>query len=217
MNFDGSSDSKPTLEANSTQPSTRAQEPKPSRLRRLMSISSRTHRMSKKPEVDEPDTTSTLLNAISPRPTTSDLWSPEHRKQHKRSLSAFLLSKNSATHESATATDREESDVQTLARLPTTDSPALSLLLPDVKGDEDDVEGTGHWPVAVGPVCQTEPVQARKDSAVKSIHVGPVLPSTRNAALTSHPVSREDVESEDEFRTPGEGCECGKGECLVSV
>ncbi|KAJ4323515.1 hypothetical protein N0V94_001845 [Neodidymelliopsis sp. IMI 364377] len=196
MNFDGSSDSKPTLETNSTQPSTRAREPKPSRLRRLMSISSKTHKTPKKPVVDEPDTTSTLLNTISPRPTTSDLWPAEPKKQHKRSLSAFLLSKNSATQEPAAVTDREAGGMQTLAHLPTPDSPALSLLLPDVKGDDDDVEGTGHWPVAVGTVCQTDPVQTRKDSAVKSIHVGPVLPSTRNAALTSHPVSREDVEYE---------------------
>lgn len=51
-------------------------------------------------------------------------------------------------------------------------------------------------------------VQMRKDSVVKMGSVGLRLPA-RDAALTSHPVGREDLEDE-EFQTPGEFEVCQK-------
>lgn len=51
-------------------------------------------------------------------------------------------------------------------------------------------------------------VQMRKDSVVKMGSVGLRLPA-RDAALTSHPVGREDLEDE-EFQTLGEFEVCQK-------
>lgn len=54
-----------------------------------------------------------------------------------------------------------------------------------------------------GDPYQPVQMQPRKDSATKSFYNMPTAAS-RAAALTSHPVEKKDLESEEDFQTPGE-------------
>lgn len=85
--------------------------------------------------------------------------------------------------------------------VPVTETASLSLPAAAVKEDESRLANQRHLPLTANP-HQSAQAQARKDSAVKSFYDMP-LSASRTAALTSHPVGREDLESE-EFRTPRE-------------
>jgi hypothetical protein len=85
---------------------------------------------------------------------------------------------------------------------------------PAAAGTEDEgrLGSRGHLPVTGNPYhpVQTQP---RKDSVMKSLYDMP-LSASRSAALTSHPVGKEDLESEEEFQTPRESGGAGKGDCV---
>ncbi|KAF2633772.1 hypothetical protein BU25DRAFT_453497 [Macroventuria anomochaeta] len=197
MNLDGASDSKPTVELDHKHTAIRKPEHKPTKLRRFMSIGSRGSKVPSKPDINTKPGNTPPLQTLSPRPTEHE---PQAKKQTKRSISTFLLSKNSSANEPEPANDR---DHFTTAQdyLPVTET-SLSSSPPATKGGEGSLEGQRHLPVTGNPYQSVE-MQPRKDSATKSFCDMPAAAS-RTAALTSHPVGKEDLESEEEFQTPPE-------------
>lgn len=197
MHLDGASDSKPTLEFDNDHHGTRKADPKPTRLRRFMSIGSRGERQpSKLRKHHEPDTSAPMTTLV-PQPTMSEPWP---KKQTKRSISTLLLSRNTLSDDPRTGKDQANTDT-TQGHLPVTETSSLSFPPAATKGEEHGIKGQGHLPVTGDPY-QSVQMQPRKDSVTKSFCNMPTAAS-RTAALTSHPVGKEDLESEDKLQTPG--------------
>ncbi|KAJ4382329.1 hypothetical protein N0V86_002663 [Didymella sp. IMI 355093] len=208
MNFDGASDSKPALETVQEHPATPRPSQKPTRLRRFMSIGSRGSAPSRRVATTTTPSTTPPLQALSPRPTESE---PAAKKHAKRSISALLLSKPASPtqHEAA----KHNVDATTgQGHLPVTET--AERCLPAAAGTEDEggLGSPGHLPV-IGDPYHSVQAQPRKDSVMKSLYDMP-LSASRSAALTSHPVGKEDLESEEEFQTPRESGGAGKGDCV---
>lgn len=196
MNLNGASDSKPTQHGDTSVGQLRH---KPTKLRRFMSIGSRSRgdtRLNKHHKPVMCDNTAPM-QTISPRPIE-----PESRPktQLKRSISNFLLSRTSTNTSEAA---KGEDFVHTVrGRLPTTEHSSMMLPLAVTRRGEDTSKGQGHLPLAGDPY-QFVHMQSRKDSAVKSFYDLPTAAS-RSAALSSHPVRKEDMRSGDERPSPGE-------------
>ena len=214
MNLDGTSESKHTPEAHNEHTGIQKAEHKPTRLRRFMSIGSRGNnapiKLRKNPQPD----ISAPMQTLSPRPTERE---PRAKKPAKRSISAFLLSRDTPSKESQAAgdlgsTESAQGSAQGFAQghLPVTETSSLSLPPTSTKADEYGIERQGHLPVTGDPYHSVQ-TKTRQDSATKSFYSMPITVS-RTAALTSHPVGKEDLEGEEEFQTPGEFWGRQKGE-----
>ena len=208
MNLDGASASKPTLQLGHEHASIRQPEHKPTKLRRFMSIGSRRSKIPSKPDVNTKPGNTPPLQTLSPRPTEFEPWDKKHAK---RSISTILLSKTSPTNEPDSA--KSGGNVNTAqGHLPVTETSSLLLLPVAARGDGDSLEGKGHLPLTDNPY-QSVQMQPRKDSVTKSFKDMPAAAS-RSAALTSHPVGKEDLENEEEFQTPVEFWGRQKGDYL---
>ncbi|KAF3048759.1 hypothetical protein E8E11_006796 [Didymella keratinophila] len=202
MHLDGASDSKPALETVHEHHSIPSLERKPSKLRRFMSISSRDRKSLNRLNLPTNAGTTPPLQTLSPRPTE---FEPGAKKHTKRSISSYLLPRTPASeHQPANANNNNNNNVNASVQghVPVTETAELSLPAVPGKEDEDRLGNHGHLPVICGNPSLSKHEQARKDSATKSFYDMP-LPASRTAALTSHPVGKEDLESEG-FRTPRE-------------
>ncbi|KAF3036434.1 hypothetical protein E8E12_004076 [Didymella heteroderae] len=201
MNLDGASDSKPALETVQEHHGTLDLKRKPSKLRRFMSMGSRDRKSSSRLDMIIKPGSTPPLQTLSPRPTE---FEPCAKKHAKRSISTFLLSKASSVNELESAKDNRHDGHDASAaqgQLLVTETASLSLPAAAVQEDEIRLGNQGHLPVTGNPY-QSAPSQLRKDSVTKSFYDMP-LAASRTAALTSHPVGKVDLESE-EFQTPRE-------------
>jgi hypothetical protein len=107
---------------------------------------------------------------------------------------------------------KREGDLAPQGHLPVTEDPSQSISLPVAKMNGDGSEGPGDLPM-IGDPYHSVQMQPRRDSVFKSARTVSTSPS-RTAALTSHPVGKEDLESEEEFQTPGEFWGRKKGDYL---
>jgi hypothetical protein len=197
MSLDGASDSKPTLEFDNEHTGLQKGDRKPTRLRRFMSIGSRGSNAPSKLRKNPGSDHTAPMQTLSPRPTE---WEPWVKTQNNRSISTFL-SKNSSNN-GPQPTKNKDNVSSTQNHPPVTEVSSLSLPPAAIKGEARSVEGQGHLPVTGDPY-QPVQMQPRKDSATKSFYNMPTAAS-RTAALTSHPVGKEDLESEEELQTPRE-------------
>lgn len=198
MSLDGTGDSKPVRNLKHDDAGVRHPQHKPTKLRRFMSIGSRSGAgisSSKHHTATEFDTTSSM-QTLSARPTESE---SRLKQLPKRSISNFLLSRTSIH---APETKKGEAHAYTVkSRVPVA---GTSTGLPSAahKVEEDGLEDQGPLLLSGNP-SKSAHMQRRKDSARKSVYDMPGVAS-RTAALTSHPVSQGDLESEAECPTPGE-------------
>lgn len=184
MNFDGANESRPALSAEAEHANTqRPGHNKPSKSRRFMSISLRSHSLSAKPLKNHDMDDTTPMTVLSPRPTESEPWD---KKQAKHSLSPFLSPRNRSTIKPQTA--RKEGTIcKTRSHLSVASSICLSSSPLAPKGDEHRLQGQAHSP-ATDDTYQSVQAQPKSDSSgTKSLLGIPFSPS-RTAALTSHPV-----------------------------
>lgn len=196
MNLDGTSDSKPIVETSHVHTNTPKLEHKPTKLRRFMSIGSRGSKPTSRTEMNNKPGNTPPLQTLSPRPTE---FEPRAKKQTKRSISTFLLSKPFSINEHEP--QKDDGDTSTAqGHVPVTETASLSLPQAATKEDGDNVGSQGHLPVTGNPYRSVQS-QPRKDSATKSFYDRP-LSASRTAALTSHPVGKGDLESEEAFKTP---------------
>lgn len=207
MNLDGASDSKPALKTVQEHRTPPSLERKPSKLRRFMFVGSRDRKSLSRLGPSSNAVATTPLQTLSPRPTDLE---PGPKKRTKRSMSSFLLPRSPASeHGLANNKNVEASTVQD--RVPVTESAQLLLPTATVKEDEDSLKNQGHLPVT-GKSHLSKHNQSRKDSATKSFYDMPLFAS-RTAALTSHPVGKENLESE-QFHTPKEVHGTPEGNCI---
>jgi hypothetical protein len=200
MNLDGASDSKPVLETVLEHHAPPNLERKPSKLRRFMSIGSRDRRTVSRLGLPTNAGTTPPLQALSPRQPE---FEPGAKKHTKRSMSSFLLPRNpDSEHETANDSNINVDVSAVQGHVPVTKTTELSLPAAAGKENEDRLGNHGHLPVTGSPY-RFEHQQTRKDSATKSFYDMP-LSASRAAALTSHPVGKKDLESEEEFQTPRE-------------
>lgn len=199
MNLDVVNDGKPVLKLKHADDNTRQPQPKITKLRRFMSIGSRSRSgavLSKHNTSTELDSTVSMQN-LSPRPIESET---RPKTQPMRSISNFLLRTSANASESV-----EDGESVHTARVHVHVTKPFSGKLPPPfeQGKEECLRRQGHLPLTGNP-CQPLQMQPRKDSAIKSFYDLPTAAS-RSAALTSHPVGKEEAaESEDECPTPGE-------------
>lgn len=197
MGLDGASDSRPALETVQEHHATPKLEHKPTKLRRFMSIGSRGSKLSSRVDTDTKPGNTTPLQILSPRPTELE---PRAKKHTKRSISTFLLSKTSSANDHEFANDN--SDTGTVrGHVPAIKTTAPSLPAAAARKDECSL-GSQEYPLVPAKPRQSVQTQQRKDSVTKSFHDVP-LSASRTAALTSHPVGKEDLDSE-EYKTPRE-------------
>jgi hypothetical protein len=150
--------------------------------------------------------TTTPLQTLSPRPT---VFEPGAKKHAKRSMSSFLLPRTPASEpDLAKKNNVDANAVQ--GHVPVTGTAELSLPAAPRKEDGDRLGSSGHLPVTGHPYVSRQR-QSRKDSATKSFYDMP-LSASRTAALTSHPVGKEDLKSAEEFQTPREPDGAWKGD-----
>lgn len=196
MNLDGASDSKAALETVQEHHTIPNLERKPSKLRRFMSIGSRDRKSVGRLNLPTNAGTTTPLQTLSPRPT---VFEPGAKKHAKRSMSSFLLPRTPASEpDLAKKNNVDANAVQ--GHVPVTGTAELSLPAAPGKEDGDRLGSSGHLPVTGHPYVSRQR-QSRKDSATKSFYDTP-LSASRTAALTSHPVGKEDLKSAEEFQTP---------------
>ncbi|KAF3007381.1 hypothetical protein E8E13_001108 [Curvularia kusanoi] len=193
MNLDGACESKPAHEPHQKQT---LAEYKPTKLRRFMSIGSRRSRTFRSNSIHTNPGSTPPLQTLSPRPTGFD---PDIKK-HKRSVSAFLLSRPSARE--SVPPKRESDACTTQDHLPVTETSSVSFPPAANKDMNDSRKDSGHLPLTGDPYHSVQ-MQPRKDSAIKAFHEMPPAAS-RNAALRSHPVESRDLEVGDQFHTPEE-------------
>ena len=198
MNLDGASDSKPTLETVREHHAIPDLERKPSKLRRFMSIGSRDRKSVGRLNLPTNASTTPPLQMLSPRPTD---FEPGAKKHAKRSISSFLLPRTPASEPELENKNNVEANAGQ-AHVPVSETAELSLPAAPGKEDGDRLGNHGHLPVTGSPYLSKQE-QSRKDSATKSFYDMP-LSASRTAALTSHPVGKEDLKSEEEFQTPRE-------------
>ncbi|KAH6616609.1 hypothetical protein C7974DRAFT_379488 [Boeremia exigua] len=198
MNLDGSSDSKPIHELDHDHISGRQPEHKPTKLRRFMSIGSRSrgNKVYGELYMNTASSRTPPLQPLSFRYAESE---SRNKKQIKRSISSFFLSKTSTDSPEPTKGGNQLRTAQ--SRVPVTKSLSLSLLPTATTGDWGSLKDREYLPHTAKPY-QTAQMQPRKDSATKSFYDMPTAMS-RNAALTSHPVREEDLASEDKAQVSG--------------
>ncbi|KAF1932842.1 uncharacterized protein M421DRAFT_1425 [Didymella exigua CBS 183.55] len=182
MNFDGASDSKPALETVQEHHIAANLEYKPTKLRRFMSIGSRGSKPSSRIDMNTKPGSIPPLQTLLPRSTDLE---PRAKRHTKRSISTFLLPTPFSAHEDRPADNNDTGTAQE----PLLVTATASLSLPAAAVRE----------VTAKPY-QSVQSQPLRDWATKSFCDMPFLVS-RTAALTSHPVSQEDLES-DKFQTP---------------
>lgn len=198
MHLDGASDSKPALGTVQEHHAILNLERKPSKLRRLMSISSRDRKSRSRLNLPTNADTTPSLRTLSPRPTEFESGAKKHIK---RSMSSFLLPRTLASEDQTASNNNNNVDASAVqGHVPVTETAELSLPAAPGEEDGDRLGNHGHLPVTCGNHSLSKYEQARKDSVTKSCY-GIPLSASRTAALTSHPVGKEDLESEEEFRT----------------
>ncbi|KAJ8110492.1 hypothetical protein OPT61_g6684 [Boeremia exigua] len=196
MNVDGASNSKSMLERDHERTSTRQPEPKPTKLRRFLSIGSRVResRLSSKHHTTTASSSTPPLQTLSPHAEESQTRA---KKPLKRSISSFFLHRPSTAApdlaEGGDCARTSQSQEHVAGR------PSMSLHPAATKAGADSLWGKEHPPLTGSPYQFVQ--KPRKDSAVKSFYDMPTAAS-RTAALTSHPVGEQDLGSEDEGQTP---------------
>lgn len=199
MNLDSASDIKPALETVQGHHATLNLERKPSKLRRLMSIRSKNRKSLHRLDLTTNPGNTPPLQTLSPRPTEFEPWTKKHTK---RSLSSFLLVPRTPASEHGSAHNNNVDAKAVQGHIPVTETAELSLPVAAVEEDEGRLGNHGHLPLTGNPYQFAQP-QSRNDSSTKSFY-DMSFSACRTAALTSHPVGKEDLESEVEFQTPRE-------------
>lgn len=191
MTVDGATASKPTPGLSTEHPTVQKPVRKPSKLRRYMSIGSRARPPPSKAAKPSEPSAPAPLQLLSPRPTEFEPWAKRHTK---RSLSTLLLPRSTSARPSDPS--------------PTGADGARLAAQGRVSGSE-----TGAKPEETHVSAAASAWQARQDSARKMRHSMPASLG-RNAALTSHPVGGEDLDSDEEFQTPAEFVGREAGDCV---
>ncbi|KAJ4985647.1 hypothetical protein SVAN01_08822 [Stagonosporopsis vannaccii] len=205
MDLDVQSDSKLMLNLNHGDNNIRQPQPKHTRLRRFMSIGSRSragtlpNKLHAKADIDA----TTPMQTLSPRPDGSQ---SRLRTQPKRSISNFLLRTSTDVSKSV----KDGASVHTVkGHSPTTELCSTKLAPAAMQGQKVYHQGQEHLPLSGDPY-QSVQMQSRKHSPLKPLYDLPIAAS-RSAALTSHPVRKKDIGIEDEWPTQQEFCGRQKG------
>lgn len=182
----GATDSKPILDIKHEDISVRQSPQKPTKLRRFMSIGSRSRDTIR----SKHHTSTSISHPIQPHASSLRSIESESRPKTlpKRSISNFLLLRTSTA-----ASEGARSEEYTPTSLGYASVPGTSSkLVPSkaTRGGEDYTGSRGRLPVT-SSMSRMVQMQPRKDSATKSFSTMSAA-AYRTAALTSHPVGQED-------------------------